>query len=903
MLGRAEEFQSLRALIAGARNGVSGALLVHGDAGVGKTTLIEAALHAAADLRIVRASGYEVEETLPYGALQRLGRPLAPFVDGIPEAQRSALRIAMGLADGAPPQRALVGLGVLSVLARAGDDAPLICVVDDAHHLDAETLEVLGLVARRLSAETVGLVFVSRNDDAVERALAGVPRLALSGLDPDAAAAVLREAVADEIDPAVVAEVVSLTGGNPLALRDLGAELSVRDLTAAAIGRSPVPLGRRLEEHYSDRASALSPAARLWLLVAAAEVAGDASVIRSAARALDLPEAAAAEAESVRLVEIHDSVRFRHPLIRSGLYNAASDADRRGVHATLRDETARRGLRELAAWHAAAACAGPDAAVAAELAAIADLAGARGGLKSRALILARAAELSPDARDRSERFIAGAEAAIGGGAGVLARQLLGRVDRDAIDRVGRGRMHIVEAMCTLYMADAARMPGLLAVMIAGADELDEAGPEPQQRALLLALNSAFTAEDRAVGADIHTLAVRMRVAVDAGASIYSQALGAMASFQLDGYGTALPLLRETVAAFETVSDDAVLGLSIFAVGTCIGSWDCDAASRILTRAVRVGRERGALREVDAALWVLSAVELSRVNPRQAGNYLDQAAELRRALGYLDEHTVNAAYLAWQGAPAATVEQIIDAMDEAGYGGVTRMARGALAIDDIARGSYASAHGRLSQLVAKPYLQASFHHIPELVEAAVRSANRAVALSAAEQMDAYASAAGTIWVRGLAARCAALVADDVDAEPLYLDSIALLDTESHRGDCARSRLVYGEWLRRMRRRNDARIQLQAAHDVFEDVGATAFAERARRELTATGERIEGSQPRNGGLTPQELEVARLAARRETNAEIGSALFISPNTVDYHLRKVFRKLGVSSRRQLAEHFPTL
>jgi len=462
-------------------------------------------------------------------------------------------------------------------------------------------------------------------------------------------------------------------------------------------------------------------------------------------------------------------------------------------------------------------------------------------------------------------------------------------------------MLVVEAICTIFLADPVTMRDTLAVLIAAADEFRGHARDLEQKTLLLALNSAMTVEDRALGADVEALAVRMRAAAEGDDSVYAVALRAVASFALDDYVQALPSLREAVAMLEGLDDDALLDFSFYTVAPCIATWDCDAASRLLSRTVRAGRGRGALREVDGALWVLSAVELSRVDPARAGAYLAQAEELRRALGYVDEQTINAAQLAWQGAPRTTVEQIAHGMREAGYGGVARMAVGALGIVEIADGDYASAFERLSGLVQHPFLQASFHHIPELVEAAVRSGNVSAARTAAARLRMYASEAATPWVRGLSMRCDALLADDGDAEALYLASIDHLDSVAHRGDAARSRLVYGEWLRRVRRRADARIPLHAAREAFMDVGASAFAERARRELVAAGERIEEPTARVGLLTPQEAEVARLAARGVTNADIGSALFISSNTVDYHLRKVFRKLGVSSRRQLADHFP--
>nr|WP_279587844.1 LuxR family transcriptional regulator [Microbacterium ulmi] len=899
-MGRAVERETLRALVASARNGASGAVLIDGDPGVGKTTLMDAVLDRLTAVRILRIVGYEVEAALPYAALQRLCRPLAPYVNELAPIQREALRVATGLAEGPAPERALVGLGILSLLARAGDDEPLVCVVDDAQHLDGESLDVLGFVARRLSAESVAMLFAAREDEAVARSLAGVPRLELAGLDAESAAAVLRDAVDGEIDPGVVADFVSFTDGNPLALRELGAQWSIEELTAVSIAHSPVPLGRRLEAHYSARVATLSHDARRWVLVAAAEATGDAAVVRAAAARLGLPPTASGEVEALHLVEIQGTVRFRHPLVRSAVYNGATDADRRAAHAALCIETSARGRREFAAWHAAAACGGPDAGVAAELAAVADLAGARGGFASRARLLARAAALSPEPTLRAERFVSAAEAAIAAGAGVLSRQLLARADRAALDPVGRGRLLVVEAMCAVYLADPLTVRDGLAALLCAADAFHGLAPDREQKALLIALNSSMTVEDRAIGADLEQLAIRMRAASDV-ESPCAVVLRATSAFALEEYEVAVPLLRTAVAMLDAMDDDDLLEVSALAVSPCIALWDCDAASRLLTRTVRAGTERGALREVDSALWVLSAVELSRVNPRRAGEHLAQAEELRRALGYADEQTVNAAYLAWQGGPRAVVEQIVHAMSESGYGGVVRMAVGALGIREIAEGEYHSAFDRLAGLIRRPYLQASHHHLAELVEAAVRSDNRAAARAAAATIDRYAAASGTTWVTGLAERCAALLADDADAERHFLASIETLDTHSHRGDCARSRLVYGEWLRRVRRRADARVQLVAARDVFTEVGADAFAERARRELTAAGAKPDESAAVVGPLTSQETAVARLAAQGATNADIGSALFISSNTVDYHLRKVFRKLGVTSRRQLAEHFP--
>lgn len=901
LLGRAEELETLRLLFAAARNSVGGALVVQGDAGVGKTSLLEAALEEISGMRVLRIAGFAAESALAFSALQRLGGPLSSYLTGIPDAQRSARRVASGLAVGAPPQRALVGLATLSLLAAAGDDVPTICAVDDTHLLDGESLDVMGFVARRLSAESVVLVFATRPDEEVSRALAGVTRLPLAGLDAESGAALLRESLGGELDPTIVAEFVHVSGGNPLALRELGSERTAEELTAAAIAHSPTPIGHQLEMHYTERVRSLPEDTQRWLLVAAAESTGDASVVRSAASALTVADSASSAAERAQLVSVHGSVRFRHPLVQAAVYNSAADPDRRRVHGALREETAARGLRELAAWHAAAASSGLSAEVSEELVAVADLAAARGGLGTRARLLARAADLAPGAATRHQLLVSAAEAAIGSGAALLARQLLERVDTAQLDRIGRGRTLLVGVLCALFLSDPIELRHGVLRLLEAADEFGGIAPDLEQKALLLALTFVQTSEQGTQGVTIDQVARRVRQGAEVLDSNYAVALDATSSFVLDDYAHAAPRLRDAVAMLDALDDAALLEFSFYSVSPTVGLWDADAASRLLRRTVQVGQQMGALREVDAALWVLSAVELSRVNPRLAGEYLAQAEDLRRALGYAEQQMANPALLVWQGKPRTPIEQIALAMRDAGVGGIARMTIGALAINEIADGEYQRAFERLSDLVANPHLQASFHHIPELVEAGIRSGNRDAARTAARDLHRYAEVADTPWVRGLDARCRALLATDAVAEAHFEDSLARLNAPSHRGDLARTRLLYGEWLRRMRRRTEARAQLTAARSIFEAVGAAAFARRAGRELSAGGDKRQETMALRGDLTVQESEIARMAAHGATNAEIAAALFISTNTVDYHLRKVFRKLSVTSRRQLAEHFP--
>ncbi|WP_374977184.1 AAA family ATPase [Microbacterium trichothecenolyticum] len=899
MLGRAAESERLRALLAGVRNESGGSLLVAGEPGIGKTTLIEAALrdHGQA-LRVLAIQGVEVESGIAFGALQRLGAPLIEYVSDLPELQRAALRVAAGVDEGPPPQPLLVGLGFLSLLARAGADRATVCVVDDAQYVDAESLLVLGFVARRLSAERVGLVLAARADEGVQGALAGVPRIELGGLDTEAGSTLLRSGVKGELDPTVAAEYVQYTAGNPLALRELGAEMSAAELTSTAITHSPVPIGGRLEMIYTERMSELPSASRLWLLIAAAESTGDPAAVDSAARSLGVPPEASEAAERIDFVAVRDAVRFRHPLIRSAVYGAATDAARRSVHQALGDHARARGNLDIAAHHAAAAARGPDADVAAQLTAAADAAGARGGMLSRAHLLARAAELSPDPADASERSVAASEAALSAGAARLALQFLARAEESRLNDIGHARKLIVEAMAGLFLSDPQGLRTGMAKLVAAADLAGESAPELRRQALLLALNSATVTEEQAVGATVRELGLRMREASE-GEDITAVVLRAAGSFILDGYADAAPVLRQAVDALRAESGSSLTSLAFFVTVPCVALWDWDAAVELLRRSAETGRATGALRDVDACLWILSAVELSRVNPKAASGHLAESLELRRALGFGDEQAVNAAMLAWEGAPSPTVEQIAHAIHEAGWGGISRMAAGAIAINEIADGSYASAFERLTPLVRHPFLQASFHHLPEYVEAAARSGNRAAAQWALGQIESYARASGSTVAHGLWYRSIALLSDDADAERHFVEAVEVLP-ESHQGDSARTRLLYGEWLRRARRRAEALAQLQVAFHGFASVGATRFMERTRREILACGGSIHDDPMPVDPLSSQERQVAELAARGSTNAEIAATMFISPNTVDYHLRKVFRKLEINSRRQLTDRF---
>jgi DNA-binding CsgD family transcriptional regulator len=885
-------------MVGDARNGVASSVVVQGDPGIGKSMLLSEAVRGTTGVRVVRVTGFEVEAEIAYGGLQRLGRILSPQLDTLPERQRDALLTATGLRDARPPERPLVALATLTLLAAATDPAPLVLLIDDAHLLDSESLEVLGFVARRISAESLALIFAAREEEKSAMALAGLPFMMLAGLDEAAAGELMHRLTGAALDPAVVSTLVASTGGNPLALSELASEREPHRLTLAAITQSPAPIGKQLEKHYTARVRALTPDARMWLLTAAAESSGDAAVVRAAAQRLGLSAGLSSSLESEQLVEIHDVVQFRHPMIRAAVYNSASDVDRRNVHAALRIETAARGLKGFSAWHAAAAAGGPDSELADELVALADQAGARGGLSSRARLLARAADLSPDPTVRDELLVAASEAAMGAGAARLALELLSRVDPDGLEDTVRGRFLYTRAMSGLFLGDTPALLGGAATMLAAADCFEGVDVAQYQRALLHAFNFAQTAEHMMASVSVEELGRRFLVGADAADGPYSTVLRALGSFMLEPYEKSAPHLADALALLESLDDSSLLEFSFCSVAPAIGLWDPDAAARLLTRTIAVARDRGAIREADAALWVLSAVELTRADPRAAHNAMEEGGELRRAVGYQDEQVVNAALLAWQDASPETVQQIADALAGLGWFGVWRMAAAAIAIGQIADGDFEGAYVRLEHLVARPFLQAGFHQLPEYVEAAVKTGRRAEASTVAAELRRFAEASGRPWAAAMSARCEALLTESGDEEKWHLASIAHIDATSMTGEQGRARLMYGEWLRRNRRRSEARHQLFEALRVLDRAGAVRFARRARRELDAMGESSHASPTLMAELTAQEAVVARLAANGATNPEIGATLFISRNTVDYHLRKIFRKLGVNSRRQLAD-----
>jgi DNA-binding CsgD family transcriptional regulator len=904
-LGRAVELGRLDDLVASARDGLSGVLVISGEPGVGKTALFDAFAVRLTDARMLRLAGVESEASLSYAALHRLVLPIQASMAELPQLQRDALRIALGSALGTPPDRFLVGLAVMSLLALAAANHPLVVIVDDIQWLDPESLAVLGFVARRLQAEGIVMVFGLREASADERDLEGLHRVTLAGLGHNDAITLLTRSVESRIEPRVARQIVAATRGNPLALIDLGSELTEGQLVLGPLGEEPGRVGTHLEEHYLRQTRGLPQETQTWLLVAAAETRGDYGTVDAAAAALGLHGTAGEAAETHRLVTLSSRVEFRHPLVRSAVYGGAGDSERRRVHLALASVLDAEDDRDLRAWHAGAGTRGQSEPVAAQLEAAANRAGERGGLSSRTTLLVRAAELSPPGSAREARIISAAESSALAGAVTLAMTMVEQLGPDIRDDVTRGRALMVRASTRALSGEPGAVTEGPALFLAAAAAFERAGSDRARPAVLGAVEASMTAHWKMTGTTLREIgdrAVALSGVAKDGDSLEVVVLRAIGLYIRGPIDVAAPQMRAALRRLldPELTPAELLRFGTVAVAVALGLWDVHAWQQLLERTIAVARASGALRLVDSLAYMLTLKHTELGELRQAEEVMQETNEVRIALGFTAaqlEFLQVSELLAWRDNSARTVEQIERTSAAAGYlgfGGSQALADFALAMMALADGDYDRAYVLLEAIREQEFIQVSDRTLPHLVEAAWRSGRSAEARAVERQMARISAAVGSVRAHGLSARAAAIVAPDDDAEALYLKSITLLDGL----EAARSRLLFGEWLRRLRRRRESREQLRLALHAYESIGAAPFAERARRELAATGEVVAARVAPASALTAQESAIARLAASGSTNSEVGSALFISPNTVDYHLRKIFRKLGITSRRQLAD-----
>ena len=868
---------------------------------MGKTALLDHAVEAARDFGVVRVAGIESEAELGFAALHQLLLPFLGQLEILPPPQRRALATALGLDQAGPPDRFLIGLAALTLLSCAAAARPLLCVVDDVQWLDQESSAALAFVARRLSVDAIAMLFAVRDPAERHVALEGLPELRLGGL-PEAEARQLLASSAGGLDAGVSDLIVSGTGGNPLALIEVGRELAPGQRSGAVPLPQPLPLGPSLEARFLRQVRSLPAATQLLLLTAAADPAGDPAVLWRAGQRLGFGLAAAAPAEDWGLVTFGPPVSFRHPLIRSAVYHGATLVDRARVHAALAAATDPVAAADLRAWHRAEAATGPDENIAAELEEAAGRARSRGGWAATGTFLTRSAGLTPDPAWRQRRVLAAAQAETMAGAAARAQELLDSLTGQLDDPAARVVALRVQGAIHQLLNQPAQTASIL---LGAARQLWPADAGQARAALLDALAAAQLSGRFAVNgaseADVVRAARSMPSPSSSSRSAGDLLLDADTALLLEGHQAAAPLLRQAVTALLGASLDSAELLTWTAMGCqAAGALGDDQVLHALASRLEVQtRDQGAALALSDALIYAGVSELFAGAFGQAlARFTERGAIEAARGGSCDVGRV--LVLAWRGqasqarAQAEAAEQVALRQSQGWKLPWLEYARMVLA---LGLGRYAEA------LAAAPHgyednpLLSAFA-LPDLIEAAVRCDQRSFAEQSADRVARRTAASPTPLALGLLARSRALLADGPQAEALYTEAISQLSQARGPAHLARAHLLYGEWLRRARRRRDARGQLETARELFETMGAGAFAERARLELAATGQPARPRpQARTDHLTPQELQIAALAAAGSTNPEIASQLFISPKTVDYHLGKVFRKLGVASRRQLA------
>jgi DNA-binding CsgD family transcriptional regulator len=898
---RTSEREQLGRLLGKVQAGESAAVVVRGEAGIGKTALLDHCVGHAVGFSVARVAGAESEMELPFAGLHQLCAPMLADVGNLPEPQQNALRVAFGLISGEAPDHFLVGLAVLSLLAEVAMRRPLLCVVDDAQWLDAASAQVLGFVARRILAESVLMLFAIREPSG-DRQLVGLPELVLRGLGDEDARALLTAAAPGPIDASVRDRVVAETRGNPLALLELPKTMSAVELA----GGFPVPhsgdLSGQLEQHFLRRLEALPEETQRLLLAAAADPTGSVALLWRAARALGIGAAATVAADADQLLEIGICVQFRHPLVRSAIYSGADSKDRRAVHLALAEATDPKTDPDRRAWHLALAAPGPDEEVAAELERSASRAQARGGLTSAAAFLQRSVALTRDPERRGDRALAAAHAQVLAGEFDAALRLLAIAEFDAQNEPQRVRIDLLRGQVAAAGGPVAEAPARL---LKAAKRLEPLDIHLARETYLDALGSAMYLNQHHGDSRLHEVAHAALAAPvsDGPPRLTDLLLDGFSLLAIEGRAAAGPVLRRALATFHSEDLPAEKGLlwgnlTAVAAGTL---WDFESSVAIYRRQSEVARRAGALAPLCLTLSGDVYMMVLRGELTAAAALADEVDTLTDAIGLPHIPQGGLLVASFTGDvpdSSAYIQAGIDlasARDEGSSAQVGRWAQAILS-NGLARYGPALSAAQLAtqgviEWMITPWV------LPELIEAAVRTGNDALAIDALERLEESTRLSQGDWGWGVLARGQALVSNDDMAGEHYCTAIECFSRAGLRPDQARSHLLYGEWLRRQNRRADARDQLRRAYDMFSEIGMLAFTERALQELRATGETVRRRRDHTrDDLTPQEELIARLALEGQTNREIGAQLFISPRTVEWHLRKVFIKLGVTSRKGL-------
>ena len=898
LIDRYAERGLLDSVLHDVRSGQSRVLVLHGDPGVGKSALMDYVARQAAGCRVVRAAGVECEMELAYAALHQLCIPLLDRLDHIPAPQRDALSIAFGMSTGQAPDRLVIGLAVLSLFSDVAEARPLVCLIDDLQWLDNASAQVFGFLARRVAAESVALIMATL---AVNPEMSKLPSLEVSGLRDSDALALLDVVLTAPLDERVRDQIVAETRGNPLALLELHRGLADDELAGGFGMPSALRLSGRIEESFQRRMAALPEKTRRLLLITAAEPTGDPTLIWRAAARLGIGADAATPAAEDGLVDFGTRVRFRHPLMRSAIYQSAPVQGRRSVHRALAEVIDPDSEPDRRAWHRAEATGGPDEDVSEELEHSADRARARGGLAAAAAFLERATMLTLEPAQRSARALAAASAKVQAGTFDAAVNLLALADAGPLSDFQRARADLIRARLAFVTNRGSDAPPLL---LKAAQRLEPIDRVLCRATYLEALSAAMFAARLAVGGGVLEIARAAEAAPQpATPRLADLLLDGFAAYFTGGYAAGLPLLRRAVkvARRKKSADDELRWLWLAGLAA-LHIWDDESWDVLSARHVELARAAGVLTELPLALSSRAMMLLFAGDLSAAESLVHEAQTVTEATG--DSLTPYGALgLAALRADQAMVSELTeatttDAMSRGEGIGIT-VAEWANAMLNNGIANYDKAMITAQRAAEHATdIGVSAWGTVELIEAAVRGTMRDTAAGALSQLGEMTSASGTDWALGLQARSCAQLSDGAEAERLYREAIERLGRTRMRAELARACLLYGEWLRRERRRIDARTQLRIAHEMFDAMGMEAFAERARRELHATGEvaRKRTADVSAEQLTVQEAQVARLARDGLTNPEIGARLFISAKTVQYHLSKVFTKLGISSRSQL-------
>jgi DNA-binding CsgD family transcriptional regulator len=908
--GRVSECKTLDDLVSTVKSGRSQVLVLRGEAGVGKTALLDYVAAQASGFRRVQVAGIQSDMELAFAGLQQLCAPLMDRLQELPEPQGEALAVAFGRGVGPTPDRFLVGLAVLSLIAAAANDKPLLCIVDDAQWLDEVSVQTLGFVARRLLAEPVALVFAVRDRPDV---LAGLPELVVEGLSDDDARELLESVMLAGIDPRVRDRIVAETRGIPLALVEVPRSVSATELAGGFWISGKRSSTTAIEQGFVNRIKSLPADTQQLVLVAAAEPVGDAALFLRAAALLGIPVDALAPAEAAGIIEFGPRMRFHHPLMRSAAYRAADLGDRRAIHRALAEATDPQLDPDRRAWHAASAAAGPDDEVADELEASAGRAQSRGGVAAAAAFLERATALTSDPARRGSRAIAAAHAKREAAAPEAAYELLAIAELAPLSTLQQAQVATMRAQME-FVRSRSGAPGALTIsqaaaqMLSAAKGLDTLDDDLARETHLEALAAAMYAGRFAEPDLLNEVAVAGRAALARIPELRRPIdflLSGMSDRIIDGPGAGSEHLRAALEFWKVnaQNDDGPAQYWPFPIAQESAAhelWDGAVLKEIATDMVRRARDTGALAVVPPALVFRAGVHVYTGEFTRAGTLIEEANEITASMGHVPTkyHSLNLA--AWRGVAADALPVIDAAAADAaakGEGRLFGLTRFTAAVLFNGLGRYEEAFAAARECCE--YEDLGFHGwcLYELIEAAAHIGDREAGAVALPKFEARAGASGTDWGLGAVASARALLAPNELAEAFFVEAIERFERSNTELHAVRTRLSYGEWLRRANRRRDAREQLKTALEMFTRMGAEGFAERARRELIATGEKVRKQQLASGDeLTAQEAQIARLAADGLTNQEIGAQMFISTHTVEWHLRKVFVKLGITSRRQL-------